>query len=434
MKKWLLIIGSVLIIVLGILFFVNYTQRETVTTKDEGSVVDTLLHLLPFGKNETTEIVENETLETQDTESNNAPTTRGDLPRLRKLSDKSVAGATGIIKERMVETIPNDPEVVGDNNETKPTVEYIDYVRYVEKATGNIYDIAVDENTPVRITNTTIPRISEAYFANKGETVLLRYLEHDNKTIRTWSGTIVSGGENSLSRLSGIFLDDNITTLSVSPDGTQIFYMKNIGDVTYGYTSLLNGSDLHQIFDTSFSQWLSQWQRSKSIAITTKATGYLEGYTYHMSTTGENFKKILGPTFGLSTNEDIRGTYTLYSYTTARGMQLRVYNETTGVQRNAPFNTFPEKCVWSTKEDTMYCAVPLTTESRVYPDDWYQGLYFSTDSIWRFDPVNGVGMFVADIYQETGESIDAINIGLTPDENMLYFTNKRDNVLWGISL
>ncbi|MBP6912007.1 MAG: hypothetical protein KBB88_02300 [Candidatus Pacebacteria bacterium] len=438
MKKWLIIIGVVLVLVLGIFFYITNTQKNTSDTKSEG-VVDTFLHLLPFGKNETTIPAENETSDM--TEISNDTVEQGEmtLPRLRKLSEKSVAGATGIIKQRAIE-IPQSiqeetvPTPTTEVTTATPTVENIDFVRYIEKATGNIYDIAVDHTTPTRITNTTIPRISEAYFANEGNNVLLRYLENDNKTIRTWSGAVVLDGENSLSRLAGLFLDDNITTLSVSPDGTQIFYMKNIGDITYGYISLLNGSDVRQIFDTSFSQWLSQWQRADTISLTTKATGYLEGYVYHLTTKGKNFKKILGPTFGLTTNEDLKGIYTLYSYTTAKGMQLRVYNETTGEQKNAPFNTFPEKCTWSKKETVVYCAVPSSLDSRVYPDDWYQGLYFSTDSIWRFDPNNGVGIFVADVYKEGGEMVDAINLGLTPDENMLYFTNKRDNVLWGISL
>ena len=210
--------------------------------------------------------------------------------------------------------------------------------------------------------------------------------------------------------------------------------MRDIGDQTYGYTATPSGENVHQIFDSSFSEWIAEWTRPEEITLTAKASGYLEGYSYALSASGGLFKRVLGPIFGLTRLADSTGAYSLFSYSTARGMQLKVLDEVTGSYLELPTTVLPEKCVWSKQTDAFYCAVPSTTDLRVYPDDWYQGLYFSSDTLWRMDASTGVGSFIADLSKEGGEPVDAISLGLTKDESFLYFINKRDNMLWGFSL
>jgi len=438
MRKRILIIVAIVIVLLGALFLV--AKNSSTPAGDTSGIVQKTLNLFPFGKNETTLPADNQdtTIITTDggIQTIVDPT---EIPRLRKLSTRAVAGTTGIIKKRIVEEVVIPVALETETTETieetlEPTYEDINYVRFIEKATGNIYDIANDEASAVRITNTTIPRIAEAYFTNKGDGVIVRYLSDDKTTIATWHGSIVSASEGNLARLAGNFLEDNITTLSVSPDTTSIFYIRDIGDVTYGYTALANGTNIKQIFDSSFSEWISEWSRPDEISLTAKATGYLEGYSYALSIDGSLFTKKIGPVFGLTRLTDTTGNYSLYSFTTARGMQLRLLDETTGIQNGVAVNTFPEKCVWSKLSDSAYCAVPSSIDNRVYPDDWYQGQYFTTDTLWKIDASSGVGFLIADISTEGGENIDAVSLGLTPNEDTLYFTNKRDGILWGIQL
>lgn len=435
MRKRILIIIAIIIVLGGALFFFSIKQPKN---EAGGTLVQKTLNLFPFGKNEAVTPSNNEETIIDTTSSDTTSLTGTSRPRLRKLSTSAIAGATSLQQIREIPTVnvlTENVEVTTAEAEVlppEPNVENVHYIRYIEKATGNIYDIAIDELVATRISNTTIPRITEAYFSDQGKSVIIRYLDN-NTTIATWHGTLVAVPNSNVSRLVGNFLENNITTLSVSPDGSSIFYMRDIGDVTYGYTARPDGSDIKQIFDSSFSEWLSEWSRPNEISLTAKASGYMEGYSYGLASDGTTFSKKIGPIFGLTRLADTTGNFSLFSFTTARGMQLRILNETTGEQSATAINTFPEKCVWSAT-DAVYCAVPNTIDNHVYPDDWYQGQYFTTDTLWKIDASTGIGFLLADIQKEIGEDIDAINLGLTDDESMLYFTNKRDNLLWGIEL
>lgn len=436
MKK-AIIAGVVVLSLVAVFFIVTKVKNSSDSRSDAGSFTEKALSLFPFGKNTSTTPITNETSELPINNTGEDVSTTFVPARIRQLSAGPVAGAVGITKEREVvneETISDgasiDTEVPTEVKVSEPVVETVDYVRYIEKNTGHVYDIATDELQATRITNTTIPRISEAYFTNNGTGIVLRYLE--NNIIRTWSASIQEGQSGGIGGLRGIFLDDNITSLAVSPDTKNIAYTKDIGDVTYGYTSDTSGGSKKQIFDSSFSEWIIQWSRTNTVALTTKATGFLEGYSYNIE--NNVWKKTTGPVFGLTRNADAQGTYSLISYTTAHGMGLQSLNETTGEKIVLPITTFPEKCVWENNAAVVYCAVPVSLDSRTYPDDWYQGTYFSTDNIWRFDITSGVGTLIANLPTEIGTLADGVQLGLTPNKKMIYFINKRDNTLWGIAL
>lgn len=436
MKK-AIIAGIVVLSLIAGFFVVTKVKNSSDSQSGAGSLTEKALSLFPFGKNESTAPINNETTEIPINNVGEDPSATFIPARIRQLSASPVAGAIGVTKEREVpiEEIASD-DIIADTATTEetatsePVFETVDYVRYIEKSTGHIYDIAVDELQATRVTNTTIPRIGEAYFTNNGTGIVLRYLE--NNTIRTWSASIQEGQSGGIGGLRGIFLDDNITSLAVSPDSKSVAYTKDIGDVTYGYTSDTSGGSKKQIFDSSFSEWLIQWSRTNSVTLTTKATGFLEGYSYNIE--NNVWKKVAGPVFGLTRNSDAQGTYSLISYTTAHGMGLQSLNETTGEKTVLPITTFPEKCVWESNAAVVYCAVPTSLDSHVYPDDWYQGTYFSTDNLWRFDITSGVGTLIANLSTEASALVDGVQLGITPNKTMLYFINKRDNTLWGITL
>ncbi len=79
----------------------------------------------------------------------------GNVPRLRKISTTPVAGA----------------EVFSRRNGS--STESI--IRFVDRATGNIYETSTSSLAVIRVTNTTIPKINEAYFNSDGNSVLLQF-------------------------------------------------------------------------------------------------------------------------------------------------------------------------------------------------------------------------------------------------------------------
>src|SRR3989344_354891 len=106
-------------------------------------------------------------------------------------------------------------------------------VRYVDRATGHIYDVALpgQEANPaplrkIKITNNTFPKIYEAYFRPDGRAVVLRYLKNNIDAVENLSLTLpppavavattsASASEVSLYTVSSTILRGNIGAMAV---------------------------------------------------------------------------------------------------------------------------------------------------------------------------------------------------------------------------
>jgi hypothetical protein len=98
-------------------------------------------------------------------------------------------------------------------------------------------------------------------------------------------------------------------------------------------------------------------------------------------------------------------------------------------------NTFPEKCVWSTKErGVVFCAIPESMPIGLYPDTWYQGRILFSDNLWKINTVTMEYRVLSLIRESSGEFVDVENIKLSKNEDYLIFRNKIDLSLWGYNL
>ena len=120
----------------------------------------------------------------------------------------------------------------------KTEKEFVPMLRYVDRATGNIYQTFVDKIQEKRFSNTIIPKVYEAFFGNNGEVVIMRYLKKDEKTIQTFIGNLpqetLEEDTTGKQKIEGSFLPENISTLSLSPDTTKVFYLLNTNNTVLG--------------------------------------------------------------------------------------------------------------------------------------------------------------------------------------------------------
>jgi hypothetical protein len=82
----------------------------------------------------------------------------------------------------------SDVPVAGATALTTQT-DAIPVVRYMERATGHIYDVN-PKHKEGACHNMTILRIHEALFSKNGDFVVARYLDEDDKTIETFVGKV----------------------------------------------------------------------------------------------------------------------------------------------------------------------------------------------------------------------------------------------------
>ncbi len=399
------------------------------TTIKTGSTGDAVMELQRFLNTvlkinlELTGKVDAETLTTiKDWQTNNAITSDGIVgPKTKSAMYASVNQNTD----------PSEP--------TPPPTEFVPALRYVDRMTGNIYQTFVDKIDERKFSGTVIPKVYEALFGNNGESVVMRYLKTDGKTIETFVGSLpkehLGADSSEMNEVKGSLLPDDIKGVSLSPNTQNLLYLFKSGDnTTIGTTLNFSTGSKNQVFDSSFSEWLPEWPNSSIITLTTKPSAVVVGHIYglNLNSSSKNLNRILGEINGLTTQTSPDGKLILYGNNT---LSLSVFNTETKTIGSIGVRTLPEKCVWGKMSDVLYCAVPKTVDAGSYPDTWYQGEVSFEDQIWKIDVATGNTSMVLDpITIEGGEDVDGIKLAIDEGEDYLFFVNKKDSFLWGLSL
>ncbi len=355
--------------------------------------------------------------------------TTASIPRLRQLSTAPVAGAT---------------------SNSAYSAEYI------ERATGNIYSVSMTSlRAPQRLSNTTIPKLYEAMWAGSGDSVLIRYLQGDTASIVSFYGSLKAtsaasantveigqdtGSGSGLGGVQGSFLAADIGNMSVSPTKDKLFYLtEDQSGQEIGVIYNTSDAKKTQVFQSPFRDWLSQWPKANVIALTTKPSANVAGYLYFLNdfldTKKSAFTRILGDINGLTTLTSPDTKNVLYSQSNNGGFTLNTYNIKDNKSQPISLTTLPEKCVWSKiNVNVVYCAIPANIPNTDYPDAWYQGLVSFSDNIWGINTATGETDLLINIPDFSGKEIDAIKPFLSDSEQFLFFTNKKDSMLWSLDL
>jgi len=309
-------------------------------------------------------------------------------------------------------------------------------VRYLERATGNIYEMNLQNFKRKRLTNTTVIGVHETVWHKDGSQLLLRYL-NENDIIKTFAGTITNSSDENenIGQLDGVFLGDNILYITSSPDETSILMLTRNNTGLSFTTAEFNGGNQEPVFSSPFSEWIPQWFEANTVSVTTKASALASGFLYFVDLQTGIFDKVLGDIDGLTTLVNTTGDMVLYSESGENLFTLSTLTIDEKIRSQLSVNTLPEKCVWSTiRPSVAYCGVPITITPGDYPDAWYQGLISFSDSIWEIDVEKNIVTFLVSPQEIAREEIDLINPLLSEDEKYLIFTNKKDSTLWRLSL
>lgn len=225
--------------------------------------------------------------------------------------------------------------------------------------------------------------------------------------------------------LTGSFLASNILRGTVSPDGARIFFLQPTSSGVVGIVAKSDGSGQQRLFQSPLTEWKPQWVNATTIAMTTLASREASGYLYFLNVTNGDFRKVLGPIRGLTTNVSPDASTVLVSQSTDRGLILASYSTATGAMRKLDLVTLPAKCAWQ-GPTTATCAVPQILQSGQYPDDWYQGNVTFNDAFWTMDLAQNSTRLLF----TPSQAFDVSDIGMSPDNAYLYFINRIDGTLW----
>ena len=311
-------------------------------------------------------------------------------------------------------------------------------VRYVDRATGHIYDITLPVGASstalekIRVTNNTLPKIYEAYFRPDGNAVLLRTLKDDSETVENLSLALTPPQtDNELYNVSSTVLRGDMSAVAVGAGNTLLYALRDASAIV---SSTFTGSGARTLLTLPFTDWRLAASGSSLIAYT-KASASAPGYAYTLNISSGALRKILGPLNGLVAIPDTTGNRVLYSYIEGDTTKLFSRNLTNNAVVEITPATLAEKCVWSVrKTGNIFCGIPTEDLGPGEPDHWYRGMTHFSDRLWLMDANAGLAKILAEPATILGLSLDAIELKLAPSENYLIFINKADLSLWALRL
>lgn len=332
-------------------------------------------------------------------------------PKLFKITDGPVAlGAVVYTIE-----IPQEPQ--SSTSPALPPLEDIE-VRYVERASGNIYRFQLDARLLERLTNRTLPGIQEAVWARDGSRAFLRFLSGDAGSERTETYSLPADGEE------GYLLESGLSDVVVGATSILTVLPSTTGAI--GTTASLTGANPSINFSTTLSA-IRAYTAGTTYAVSTKASKELPGYAF-MVRSGQ-LSRIAGPVNGIAILPSPDGARSLLSSVSRNTLQLGVLDTTTLEATTLPIATIADKCAWAVDGTTVYCAVPRSVSNGL-PDTWYQGVFTSSDRIWQIDLESRVASLVFDPLLLGDVAIDAVALTIDADEDVLVFTDKHSGSLW----
>lgn len=406
MKKILIILTAVISITL-VAFFGWYLFLRNPNTP----VAETIRNILPFGSGgDTTSRLTNNNSQptidlTEPADEFGSPTAN-----LFRLSNTPVAGS--VVLDRGNKTI----------------------VRYVDRATGHIYDRDLSTLEKMKVANNTLPKIYEAYFRSDGNAVLLRSLKDNSDVVENLALTLTppqGTSTEALYAVSSTALRGNISAVAAGSGNTLIYALRDNSSIV---TSAFNGTGAKTLFTSAFTDWRLN-AAGNSLIVYTKASIDAPGYAYTLNTSSGVLTKILGPLNGLTAIQNNLGNRILYSYVEDNKMKSFTKNLTNNALSEISPATLAEKCVWSIKKaGILFCAAPTDAPGTLEPDLWYRGVTHFSDRIWLFDTNTGVARVLVEPKQSLRIDIDVFEPKLSPDEDYLIFINKTDLSLWAFRL
>ncbi|MDB5254096.1 MAG: hypothetical protein JWL80_162 [Parcubacteria group bacterium] len=400
-KKIIALIIVILLILLGAggwYFFLRYSGTVPAST---GPVVS------PFGQpgegNVTVSVNPDGTTGTTGLNDLGKP-----IARFFRITDTPIAGAIGFIKQGVTT------------------------IRYVDRATGHIFDVDPATLVKTQITNDTLPKIYEAVFRNDANAVVFRSLQNDSDTIDNLSLTLVppkASSTDTLYTITSTPIRGQISELAAQ-NNTLLYTFKDSGAIS---ASAFDGSKLTTLFNSDFTDWRLLSVGSSTALLITKPSSSAAGFAYTLPSKGGSLTKILGPLNALMITPRTDGLRLAYSYNNGAAA-FSVQNTDKSITNLTPA-TLVDKCVWGIKNKIMlFCGVPTGGVGSDQPDNWYQGKTRFVDRIWRYNTDTTFTDILVDPKKDFNTDIDVMNPILTPDEDYLIFTNKNDLTLWALKL
>jgi len=403
-----------LFIIVGVIFFVlALGVFYVVVIRGGGSAEAGFRSLFPFGEATDTGIPDGTTgggkLDDVSIEDGGDDT----LPRMWKIADGPVSGAT-------FKTLPDG----------------ILAVRYVLREDGDIYEHSVFDRTNRLLANNTVPRVAEAVWDARGQSVVLRTASDEGDILSVLGKLLpnpgAGAGDEAPAILEQSFLRENISFIVPGPNEGFVHTLRTGSELSI--VQLDGQGQVTPIFTSPFTEWIPEWASEDSVGLTTRPSGVVGGYFFTLDPKTGRATPIINDFLGLTTKGAPDGDHVFVGGLENNILEFGIISKASPTLNVLVPATLPEKCAWTASSTLAYCGVPQNPPRALYPDEWYQGIIQFSDTLWVYDMETDQFTLFLIPSNEAGVEVDVTNPVINASGEYLIFTNKRDGSLWGVRL
>ena len=232
------------------------------------------------------------------------------------------------------------------------------------------------------------------------------------------------------SSTQGIFLSPDIKDITFSPKGDRIAYVLASEEGSSIITATSDNKSQRAVLSNPLRDWRVYWPEENNIYLVNAPSAFNDGFLYRLNLATGLSEKLLGPELGLEISTNGRDVVLSESDRDNQTILSFLLNIGTRKIKTASLKIIPKKCAWSKLDkNALFCALPAPFPPAVFPDDWYQGKISFSDILAKINTAN----LSAEGFDLEGGP-DAVNPFLSGDENIFFYTDRRDGSLWKINL
>ena len=302
-------------------------------------------------------------------------------------------------------------------------------VRYVERGTGQIYEIDLAANKETLLSDTTFAQATKATWSNNGTSVVIESGSPTSEQVQllTWEKDSNASSTNQEGQFTASEIAPDAYAFAFSNDNKNLYYLRSDRDGSLGYSYSLATNKPTLTFSLPFIAPAVEWTK---IPLVYNRPGEKQaGYAYRLvsgelESAGAGGEALVAKAF-----YDKGGVLSKVVDGLLRGAYVGSDNFDLAIP------AIPEKCVsGTTDEQKMYCSYPIEQSGNL-PTDWYKGTAKLQDYLWSIDlaessPSRGTALLISDLTNESGQNIDATDMSTDYTHTRLLFRDKYTHSLW----
>lgn len=303
-------------------------------------------------------------------------------------------------------------------------------IKYYDRSTGKVYEISFSGTGKRTISDTNLSGLTKVIWSPEKDKVISIF-DKNGAAERYFYDYDKKGG---------VKLKDGMEYIVWTNLGDKIIYKYYDSKTKKRSLSIADpdGNDWKNLADVAWRDILiAPVPQTSLVSFWNPPNGFEETNLQTIGIAGGEAKTVFSKKFGADYLWSPNGQKALISSAETKGsskVTLATINSNGGEYQNLNIPTVASKCVWAKDNKTLYYALPGSIpEGSVMPNDYQNKKFYTRDSFWKADTTTGKKDRIVEL-NEIAQNFDAAELFLSPSEDKLFFTNRADGKLYGISI